>query len=140
MKVAPSLEDASAAPIRVAVIDTAIDETHPDLKGVVEQRYDAIGDGSPVRSKSHGTAMAGGIAADGELRGVATRVKLLSARALDTDNADDAEPRGTTISIVKALDWSVGQKAQVVNMSFAGPDDPTLRDALARACARRASR
>ena len=56
--------------------------------------------------------MAGGIAADGELRGVATHVKLLSARALDTDNADDAEPRGTTISIVKALDWAVGQKAQ----------------------------
>jgi hypothetical protein len=135
MKVAPSLEDASAAPIRVAVIDTAIDETHPDLKGVVERRYDAIGDGSPVRSKNHGTAMAGGIAADGGLRGVATRVKLLSARALDADNANDPEPRGTTISIVKALDWSVGQKAQVVNMSFAGPDDPTLRDALSHACA-----
>jgi len=133
MKVAPSLEDASAAPIRVAVIDTAIDEAHPDLKGVVEQSYDAIGDGSPARSKSHGTAMAGGIAADGELRGVATRVKLLSARALDSDG--DGEPRGTTLSIVKALDWSVLQKAQIVNMSFAGPDDPTLRDALARASA-----
>jgi subtilisin family serine protease len=77
--------------------------------------------------------MAGGIAADGELRGVATRVKLLSARALDSDG--DGEPRGTTLSIVKALDWSVLQKAQIVNMSFAGPDDPTLRDALARASA-----
>jgi subtilisin family serine protease len=131
MKVAPSLEAADAAPIRVAVIDTAIDETHPDLAGAVDQRFDAIGDGSAVASKDHGTAMAGGIAANGRLHGVARHVKILSARAFDADGAGNA--LGTTLSIVKGLDWSVKRNAEIVNMSFAGPDDPTLRDALAAA-------
>jgi hypothetical protein len=134
MKVAPTLENAASVPIRVAVIDTAIDESHPDLKGVVAERYDAIGDGLPVRVRDHGTAMAGGIAADGRLRGVATRVKILSARAFDRDG--DGGAVGSTLTIVKALDWATRQKAQVVNMSFAGPNDPTLHDALAAASAR----
>ena len=132
MKVDPSLEDSAAAPIRVAVIDTAIDESHPDLAGAVEARFDAIG--GAVVSQDHGTAMAGGIAANGRLRGVARHVKILSARAFDIDGAGGA--LGTTLSIVKSLDWAARQKAQVVNMSFAGPDDPTLRDALAAAHAR----
>jgi subtilisin family serine protease len=133
MKVAPSLENPDSAPIRVAVIDTDIDDSHRDLKGVVAERFDAIGEGRPVRLRKHGTEMAGGIAADGQLRGVATRVKILSARAFDGD--DSGEARGTTLSIVKALDWSAEKKAQVVNMSFAGPQDPAMHDALARAYA-----
>lgn len=129
MKVDPTLEDSAAAPIRVAVIDTAIDETHPDLAGSLSASFDAIG--GDIVSKSHGTAMAGGIAGNGRLRGVATRVKLLSARAFDVDGAGGA--LGSTLTIVKSLDWAAKQKAQVINMSFAGPDDPTLRDALAAA-------
>jgi subtilisin family serine protease len=131
MKVAPGLEDAGGTEVRVAVIDTAIDETHPDLAGVVAARFDGLG--GPVLSKSHGTAMAGGIAANGRLHGVATRSKILSARAFDIDGATAV---GSTLTIIKSLDWAAKQKANVVNMSFAGPDDPTLRDALAAASAR----
>ncbi len=44
------------APVRVAVIDTEVDETHPDLAGVVEARFDALSAG--IVSRDHGAAMA----------------------------------------------------------------------------------
>ena len=131
MKVVPTLED-GGAPVRVAVIDTAVDGDHPDLKQAIEARFDALG--GKIASRDHGTAMAGGIAANGRLRGVATKVKLLSARAFDTDGTGGA--LGSTLSILKCLDWAAAQRAAIINMSFAGPDDPTLRDALAAASAR----
>jgi subtilisin family serine protease len=132
MKVAAAHAEGGGAPVRVAVIDTAVDETHPDLAGAVEARFDALG--GKIVSRDHGTAMAGGIAANGRLRGVDPRVKLLSARAFDSDGASGA--LGSTLSILKGLDWAVASKARIVNMSFAGPDDPTLRDALAAAARR----
>ena len=48
--------------------------------------------------------------------------------------ADSAE--GTTYSILKGLDWAATQGARVINMSFAGPSDPRLREALAKANAK----
>jgi subtilisin family serine protease len=117
-------------PIRVAVIDTAIDETHPDLAGAVEARFDAIGGGAP-RSFDHGTSIAGAIAARGRLKGVAPNARILSARAFDTEGG---KALGDTASIIGALNWAAKQKARVVNMSFAGAPDPDLSKNLASAC------
>jgi subtilisin family serine protease len=55
-------------------------------------------------------------------------VRAFSARP---NNAD-----GTTFNIIKGLDWAVERGARVINMSFAGPPDPRLRDALARTAKR----
>jgi subtilisin family serine protease len=131
LRVAAGLDLAGAAPVKVAVVDTAIDEDHPDLVGVVEDRFDAIGGGKPPNSLDHGTAMAGAIAAKGQVRGVAPSVRILSARAFDTDGAGGA--LGSSMTIVKAIDWSVRSGARVINMSFAGPKDPALHETLAAA-------
>jgi hypothetical protein len=117
-------------PIRIAVIDTAIDDTHPDLAGAVEERFDAIGGAGPPRSLDHGTAMAGAIAARGRVKGVAPSVHILSARAFDSEGGKSL---GSTLSILKGIDWAAKERARVVNMSFAGPLDPTLHDILAAA-------
>src|ERR1700722_19923262 len=83
LNVDASLVLATSEPIRVAVIDTAIDAQHPDLKGAVESTFDALEGAGGKHVLDHGTSIAGAIAARGELKGVAPSVRILSARALD---------------------------------------------------------
>lgn len=117
--------------VLVAVIDSQIDTKHPDLEGVFADQYDAIG--SPAAPHLHGTGMAGAIAAHVKLLGVAPKVKILAVRAFAGEH-ESAE--STTFSLLKAVDWSAGKGARVLNMSFAGPADPALRTMLAKAYAR----
>jgi subtilisin family serine protease len=114
--------------ILVAVIDSEVDALHPDLVGAVVANFDASEEAE--KPHSHGTGMAGAIAARRLMLGTAPRVGLLTVRAFST-KASSAE--GTTFNILKGLDWAAGQGARVVNMSFAGPSDPRLREALAKA-------
>ena len=117
--------------VLVAVIDSKIDGSHPDLAGVIADEYDALG--GPAPAHMHGTGMAGAIAAHSKLVGVAPKVKLLAVRAF-SGTADGAQ--GTTFNILKGLDWAASKNARIVNMSFAGPPDPMFRDMLAKAYAR----
>jgi subtilisin family serine protease len=114
--------------ILVAVIDSEVDALHPDLAGAITANFDASAE--PEKPHSHGTGMAGAIAARRVMLGTAPRVGLLTVSAFST-KANSAE--GTTFNIIKGLDWASGQGARVVNMSFAGPNDPRLREALAKA-------
>lgn len=113
--------------ILVAVIDSGIDASHPELAGVIADALDTIGSGDP---HAHGTGIAGTIAAQSRLMGVAPRAKVLAVRAFDPSGSG---AQGTTFSILKGLEWSVGKGARVINMSFAGPQDPALGRALAAA-------
>jgi subtilisin family serine protease len=117
--------------VLVAVIDSKIDTKHPDLTGVVADEYDVVG--SPAIAHSHGTAMAGAIAARSKLTGVAPKVKLLAARAF-SGSGESAE--STTFNILKSVDWAASKNARIINMSFAGPSDDLLREMLTRANAR----
>ena len=126
------VDPAPATPVRVAVIDTGVDDAHPDLKGAVEERFDAIGGAAP-RTLDHGTAIAGAIAARGRLKGVDPNVRILSARAFDQEGAG---PVGETLWLLEAIDWAAREKAGVVNLSFAGPPDPALHAILAAASAK----
>jgi subtilisin family serine protease len=117
--------------VLVAVIDSKIDTKHPDLTGVVAEEYDVVG--SPAVAHSHGTAMAGAIAARSKLVGVAPKVKLLAVRAF-SGSGDSAE--STTFNILKSVDWAARKNARIINMSFAGPPDDLLREMLAKANAR----
>jgi subtilisin family serine protease len=109
----------------VGVIDSEIDANHPDLAGVVTSRYDA-GCGATTPD-AHGTGMTGAIAARKNLMGVAPNVKIIAICAFGGD-AGTAE--STSIKIIKGLDFAIAQGARVINMSFAGPRDPTLAQAL----------
>ncbi|HET7253846.1 MAG TPA: S8 family serine peptidase, partial [Xanthobacteraceae bacterium] len=114
------------ANVPIAVIDSEIDVTHPDLVGVVAQRFSAVG-GAPEKPHSHGTGMAGAIAARQKVLGTAPAARLLAVHAFSS-NAANAE--STTFNILKGIDWAVGQGARVINMSFAGPKDPSLARAI----------
>jgi hypothetical protein len=118
---------ATGSRVLVAVIDSGVDASHPDLAGAIAENFDAApGD---TRPHSHGTGMAGAIAARRTVMSVAPRVSLLTVRAFSAGTGND----GTTFNILKGLDWAAARGARIVNMSFAGPPDPRLRDALAKA-------
>jgi subtilisin family serine protease len=114
--------------VAIAVIDSEIDMKHPDLQGTIAKSFDALGgDETP---QSHGTAMAGAIAAHGKLSGTAVGPQLLAARAFD-NTAGGA--KATSFAIYKSLQWAADNGARVINMSFAGPADPNMHRMLTAA-------
>jgi hypothetical protein len=115
--------------VLVAVIDSQIDGRHPELAGTVADEFDAIGNRD--RPHPHGTGMAGAIAAHRRLMGIAPGVRLLAIHAFSSSTTDSAE--ATSAHILMGIDWAIKKGAQVINMSFAGPDDPMLQLALQKA-------
>jgi subtilisin family serine protease len=112
--------------VKVAVIDSEIDAQHPDLQGVIAASYDAL-PSSDQTPHPHGTGMAGAIGSHQRLLGVAPGARILGIRAF---GVSDSGAQGTSMNIVKGLEWAVEQGAQVINMSFAGPRDPILEQAI----------
>jgi mucin-19 len=111
--------------VLVAVVDSTIDVNHPDLSGVVAQRFDAVG--AELAPHPHGTGMAGAIASHKRLLGIAPNARLLAIQAFGVNSGG---AQGTSLAIVKGLNWAVEQGAKVINMSFAGPRDPILEQAI----------
>lgn len=120
--------------VKVAVLDTGVDQTHPDLKGV-EIAQKNFSEAPDVKDRfGHGTHVASilagsGARSDGRYKGVAPDAKVLDGKVL----ADDGF--GSTSNIVAGMEWAVEQGAQIVNMSLGHPDTPgvdPLEEAVAR--------
>jgi hypothetical protein len=120
----------------IAVIDSGIDASHPDLEAAVAQSYDAVGDGDKTPD-GHGTAVAGIIRAHGTVEGIAPQARLLDVRAF-ASQAQGRPAAATSFILVRSLDWSVEKGARVLNLSFAGPRDPLIERVVKAAHARRA--
>ncbi|HEX2771623.1 MAG TPA: type VII secretion-associated serine protease mycosin [Micromonosporaceae bacterium] len=118
--------------VTVAVIDSGVDATHPDLSGQVLPGIDLVrraGDGR-VDPVGHGTTVAAliaGRADDGRgVAGLAPRAKILPVRVLDEENRyDDA------LVVANGVRWAVDHGAKVINLSLGGAgDSPALAAAL----------
>lgn len=117
--------------VKVAVIDTGIDYSHPDLKNNYVQGYDLVDlDDDPMETlpedgipTSHGTHVAGIIAADGKIKGVAPDAEIFAYRALGPGGA------GTSVQVLAALEKAVEDEVDVINLSLGNnvniPDYPT---------------
>lgn len=116
----------------IAVIDTGIDVTHPELAGAIIGTYDALN--SKEGAHPHGTGVAGTIVAHSRLVGSAPAARILAIRAFAANPSNGAE--STSFVVLKALNYAVQQNAQIINMSFAGPADPLVQQALAVSSAR----
>ncbi|WP_238176307.1 S8 family serine peptidase [Kribbella albertanoniae] len=110
--------------IKVAVLDTGVDKTHPDLATQVvgsknftsESAADVIGHGTHVASTIAGT----GAASDGKYRGVAPDAELYDAKVCGVDGCPDS-------MILAGMEWAVTEVgADVVNLSIGGPDQPGI--------------
>jgi len=117
--------------VLVAVIDSGVDFNHPDLDGVSAGRFATFG--GDEKPHMHGTAIAGAIASQARLRlmGVAPAARILGVNAFGTS---DTGAEGTTMNIIRGLEWSMQNGARIINMSFAGPDNaPVMKNVLAGA-------
>lgn len=105
--------------VKVAVIDTGIDCSHPDLKANCAGGYNALDSSKPyMDDNEHGTHVAGTIAGvlDGKgVAGVAPKARLYAVKVLDKDGA------GGLISIIKGLIWAGNNHMDVANMSLGAP-------------------
>ena len=112
----------SGSGVTVAVLDTGIDTTHPDLAGKVTDQAnftqapdtgDHLGHGTHVAATIAGT----GAAADGQRKGVAFDAALLNAKVLDDTGS------GFESGVIAGMEWAAAQHARVANLSLGG--EPT---------------
>ncbi|MEU4239071.1 type VII secretion-associated serine protease mycosin [Actinoplanes sp. NPDC026619] len=112
---------ANGTGVTVAVIDSGVDSTHPDLQGQVLPGLDLVdpkgnGDADLV---GHGTTVSAIIAGRGDdtagIIGIAPKAKILPVRVLDEENRySDA------IIVAKGVRWAVDHGAKVINLSLGG--------------------
>jgi hypothetical protein len=117
--------------VTVAVIDSGIDKSHPELVNTIADAFDALG--SKEGPHVHGTGIAGAIAAHAKLMGSAPEVRILAIRAF---GAATSGAESTSYVILKSLDYAVLHGAQVINMSFAGPKDNLIERGVAATAAK----
>ncbi len=107
--------------VKVAVVDTGIDYTHPDLKDNCKGGVNILSSRrSPMDDNGHGTHVAGIIAASNNsigVVGVAPEASLYAVKVLGRSGS------GWVTDIIKGLEWCVVNKMDVVNMSLGSPSD-----------------
>ncbi|MFJ4675289.1 type VII secretion-associated serine protease mycosin [Kitasatospora sp. NPDC088783] len=121
----------------VAVVDSGVDASHPDLAGQVLPGFDITGGSADGRTDTdgHGTAMASDIAAHGHgnnegAMGLAPKAKILPIR-VSLREKTQADGGSSDADIAKGIRYAVDHNAKVINMSFAGAGfAPELRSAL----------
>jgi subtilisin family serine protease len=122
----------SGAGVDVAVLDTGVDTTHPDLRGRVAVEANFTTEASAGDGNGHGTHVASilggsGAAAHGARRGVAFDSRLLSGKVLGSDG------KGQASWVIAGMQWAAEQGADVVNLSLgarAGHGDDPVAQAL----------
>jgi len=106
------------AGVRVAIVDTGIDLTHPDLAGRVAAHADFSGAGDHD-DVGHGMHVAGIVAGAGAIyRGVGPEATLVIAKALSAAG-------GSEDAVLAAMSWASTQDVAVMNLSLGGPGSPS---------------
>jgi len=123
--------------VTVAVVDSGVDDGHPDLAGQVELRRNFV-DAYPDAAEPHGTAVAGIIAARAGngvgIAGIAPDARLLALRACWETAGPPA--RCNSFTLGKAINFALMNDARIINMSLGGPRDRLLQALLDAALAR----
>ncbi|MEV4758203.1 type VII secretion-associated serine protease mycosin [Micromonospora sp. NPDC049559] len=129
----------TGAGVTVAVIDSGVDDDHPQLRGRVLSGTDLLDSGGDGRldCAGHGTAVASIIAAsvrDGTgFHGLAPEAKILPVR-ISEQQVIDGKESGRTVTpsqFAQAIRWAVDHDADVLNLSVVlYEDNAAVRDAI----------
>jgi len=124
MRVPDAQEIASGRGMSIAVIDSGVDTSHPSFEAANLTLIDVVEDGVKGPDK-HGTAIAGIIAAGGDMVGIAPSARILAVRAFAPEQLG-TPPVTTATTLARAVDEAFAQGARIFNMSFAGEQEPLL--------------
>jgi subtilisin family serine protease len=108
-------------PVKVAIIDSGVDCSLPDLKGQIAKARSFVGGSPCIDSQGHGTIVAGEIAGalnSAGIVGLAYSSQLIVAKVVAADGTIPLKAEAAGIR------WAVNQGAQVVNLSFGAVRDP----------------
>ena len=122
--------------VKVGIVDTGIDHTHPELSGKTVNCADSVGgtvvEGTCVDDSLHGTHVAGTIAAKANnatgVAGVAFNSSLVICKALR-----GGAGVGLTSDVANCITWAHSRGAKVISMSLGGGQSTTLQSAVANA-------
>ena len=119
----------------VAVVDTGIETSHPDLRAALLPGRDFVdGDRTPSDEHGHGTAVAGVLAArtnnHAGIAGVCWNCRVLPVRVLHRDGS------GNSATLADGIIWAVDRGADIINLSLGG-DTTTIAEDGALAYAAR---
>lgn len=105
--------------VKLAVLDTGIDQNHPDLKGRVTLSKNFTPDSDLADGYGHGTHVASiltgsGAASGGKYKGVAPGIQLMVGKVLDhTGN-------GLESDVIAGMEWAAAAGAKVISLSLGG--------------------
>ncbi|MEV0090814.1 S8 family serine peptidase [Streptomyces sp. NPDC050738] len=111
--------------VKVAILDTGIDGTHPDLTGKVVASKSFIEGEDTVDGAGHGTHVAStitgsGAGSAGRYKGVAPGAKLMIGKVLSNSGS------GAESGVIEGMEWATANGADIVSMSLgSGPSDGT---------------
>lgn len=114
----PRMDGINGEGIKIAIIDTGVDYTHPDLSGWGEEGkviggYNFINENEhPIDTNGHGTQVAGIIAADGQAIGIAPKAKILAYKVSENGEGVSSE------LIIKAIEKAIEDDADIINISL----------------------
>ncbi|WBB77493.1 type VII secretion-associated serine protease mycosin [Micromonospora sp. WMMD882] len=131
LKVAEAHKITRGEGVTVAILDTGVDR-HPDLRSNLLRGIDIVAGGSGDGSNdlhSHGTAMAGLVAAHGRATGIgalgiAPAAKILPITTSSKDN------RGTIDDLAAGIEFALTKDADVINISSTGGPNARLQQAV----------
>lgn len=114
---------------KIAIVDTGIQRTHPDLNAKIVAGYDYVsGDTAPDDGNGHGTHVAGSSAAETNNAtggaGTCPNCVLMPLRVLNNQGS------GTLVNVANGIRWAADNGAKVINLSLGGPGSSTLQSAV----------
>jgi subtilisin family serine protease len=117
--------------VHIAIVDTGADTAHPDLQARIHDTQDTVDDdAASFNHDSHGTEVAGVIAATGDnhqgIVGMAPKAMLSIYKACWYPPAPNTGARCNSFTLAKALAAVIDTDARIVNLSLGGPADPLL--------------
>lgn len=119
---------ACGAGIRLGMIDGAVDVNHPALKGQKVEFKSFHRDGRGAGPKDHGTAVAAIMVGTPEWGGLLPGASLKAGNMFEKKKTGKVV--GSSVGLIKSIEWMLKSKVHAVNMSVAGADNKVVRAAI----------